>query len=319
MPARRDAPSLLAQLRQAERSGGDGALRFQDGRTLPVTHLDRPVWRDLGITKGDLLAHYLELADVVVPAIAGRALVLTRHPAGVGGPAFHQHDPGEDAPDAVDVATLPTADGTPARRLIGSLGSLLHAVQLGAVGVDAWHSRVDAPDVPDYAVLDLDPSPDAPRSALGRLAVLMREQLALRGYDAVLKTSGSRGLHLMVPLDPGTSYDGAAALAQEVATAVADAHPTLATVERAIDDRPPRTVYLDHLQNARGKTLAAAFCARAKADAAISAPLAWDALSSTAPPERIPITAVRRRLRVIERVWQAAWTHAAPDGAWRPR
>jgi bifunctional non-homologous end joining protein LigD len=319
VPARRDAPSLLAQLRQAERSGGDGALRFQDGRTLPVTHLDRPVWRDLGITKGDLLAHYLELADVVVPAIAGRALVLTRHPAGVGGPAFHQHDPGGDAPDAVDVATLPTADGTPARRLIGSLGSLLHAVQLGAVGVDAWHSRVDAPDVPDYAVLDLDPSPDAPQ--VGTRPARRPDARAARA-PRLRRRPQDLGLPRTPPDGaprPGTSYDGAAALAQEVATAVADAHPTLATVERAIDDRPPRTVYLDHLQNARGKTLAAAFCARAKADAAISAPLAWDALSSTAPPERIPITAVKRRLRAIERLWQAAWTHAAPDGAWRPR
>jgi bifunctional non-homologous end joining protein LigD len=318
VPARRDTPSLLVQLRQVERSGGDGVLRFPDGRTLPVTHLDRPVWRDLGITKGDLLAYYLQIADVVVPTLTGRALVLTRHPAGVGGPAFHQHDPGDDTPDAVDVAILPTADGTPARRLIGSLGSLLHAIQLGAVGVDAWHSRTHAPDTPDYAVLDLDPSPEAPKAALGRLAVHMREQLALRGYDAVLKASGSRGLHLMIPLDPDTSYEGAAALAEDVATTVADAHPTLATVERAIHDRPPRTVYLDHLQNARGKTLAAAFCARAKADAAISAPLAWGTLAVDRAPERIPLATARRRIRTLQRTWDAAWRHAAPAGAWHP-
>ncbi|MDF1504067.1 hypothetical protein [Roseisolibacter sp. H3M3-2] len=293
-------------------------LRFPDGRTLPVSHLDRPVWPALGITKGALLAHYVATADAVVPALAGRALVLTRHPAGVGGPSFHQHDPGPDAPDAADVATLPMADGTPARRLVGSLGSLLHAVQLGAVGVDAWHSRVDDHDVPDYAVLDLDPAPDAPTGALANLALLMREQLALRGYDAVLKTSGSRGLHLMVPLDPGTSYDGAAALAEEVAETVAAERPEMATVARSKDDRPPGTVYLDHLQNARGKTLAAAFCARARPDAAISAPLAWDDLVPGRPPVRVPLPEARRRLAALRRSWDAAWAHAAPPGAWRP-
>jgi bifunctional non-homologous end joining protein LigD len=122
----------------------------------------------------------------------------------------------------------------------------------------------------------------------------------------------------MIPLDPGTSYDGAAALAEDVATAVADAHPRLATVERAIGDRPPRTVYLDHMQNARGKTLAAAFCARAKPDAAISAPLAWEALSVDGPPERIPFTTVKRQIGALGRAWAAAWEHAAPAGAWRP-
>ncbi len=315
---RRSAPSLLAQLRQAERAGGDGALRLPDGRSLPVTHLDRVVFPETGLTKGALLRYYVRAAPVVVPAIADRALVLTRHPAGVGGPAFHQHDPGGDVPAGADVAWLPTAEGAPARRLVGSLGSLLHAVQLGAVGVDAWHSRHETPDVPDYAVLDLDPPADAPPGALATLAHALREQLALRGYGAVLKTSGSRGVHLLVPLDPGASYDGAAALAEEVATVVARAHPTLATVERTIHERPPAAVYLDHLQNARGKTLAAAFCARARPDAPISAPLRWEELSADAPLPRVTIVTAERQLRLLQRHWEESWALARPTGGWAP-
>lgn len=293
-------------------------LRLPDDRTLPVSNLDRAVWPDEGITKGDLLRYYVRAARAVVPAIAGRALVLTRHPAGVGGPAFHQHDPGEDTPDAVDVALLPTADGRPARRLVGSLGSILHAVQMGAVGADAWHSRSGSPDTPDYAVLDLDPSPDAPASALATLARALRAELNRRGRDAVLKTSGSRGLHLLVPLEPGTDYDASAALAEEVATAVSASHPALATVERAIADRPPATVYLDHMQNARGKTLAAAFCARARPGAPISAPLAWTALRAGMKLHRATVTTAPSQLSALRRGWDSAWRSAAPTGAWRP-
>jgi bifunctional non-homologous end joining protein LigD len=293
-------------------------LHFEDGRTLPVSHLDRIVWPDAGITKGELLRYYVRIARAVVPVLEGRALVLTRHPAGVGGPSFHQHDPGEEVPDAVDVALLPTADGTPARRLIGSLGSMLHAVQLGAVGVDAWHSRLDAPDAPDYLVLDLDPAADAPPSALATLARALRHELALRGRDAVLKTSGSRGLHLLVPLVRGVTYDESAALAEEIAQAVTAAHPDIATVERAIDARPPGTVYVDHMQNARGKTLAAAFCARARPKATISTPLAWTQLRARMRLHRATVATAPAQMADLRRAWAAAWRDAAPKGAWRP-
>jgi bifunctional non-homologous end joining protein LigD len=312
------APSLAAQLDRIEREGGDGVLRFPDDRTLPVSHLDRVVFPDPGLTKGDLLRYYVRIADAVVPALAGRGLVLTRHPAGVGGPAFHQHDPGDDAPDAVDVAMLPTADGTPARRLIGSLGSLLHAIQLGAVGVDAWHSRVTDPDAPDYMVLDLDPPATAAPDAPALLARALRDQLARMGRDAVLKTSGSRGLHLLVPLEPGAGYDDASAMAEEVATAVARVHPGIATVERAIANRPQGAVYVDHLQNARGKTLAAAFCARARVGAPISTPLAWTGLRSGSERESASIVTAVRRASPIVRAWRDAWDAATPIGAWRP-
>jgi bifunctional non-homologous end joining protein LigD len=311
-------PSLRAQLDHITREGGDGVLRFPGDRTLPVSHLDRVVFPDAGLTKGDLMRYYVRMAEVVVPALAGRGLVLTRHPAGVGGPAFHQHDPGDDAPDAVDVAMLPTADGTPARRLIGSLGSLLHAIQLGAVGVDAWHSRVEEPDAPDYVVLDLDPPASAPPGAPALLARALRDQLARMGRDAVLKTSGSRGLHLLVPLEPGAGYHDAAAMAEEVAAAVVRAHPSIATVERAIADRPEGTVYVDHLQNARGKTLAAAFCARARPGAPISTPLAWTGLRAGSERRSASIVTAMRRASPIIGAWRDAWDAATPYGAWRP-
>ena len=312
------APSLLQQIRRIEREGGDGALRFPDGRTLPVRHLQRLVFPKAGVTKGALMAYYVRMAEVVVPVIADRALVLTRHPAGVGGPSFHQHDPGDEAPDAVDVAMLPTADDRPARRMIGSLGSLLHAIQLGAVGVDAWHSRVGSVDTPDYAVLDLDPSPEAPADALHTLAWALREEMAHVGRDAVLKTSGSRGLHLLVPLEPGATYDESAALAESLALAVVARYPGLATVVRGVDDRPAASVYVDHLQNARGKTLAIAFGARARERAPVSTPLRWDELTPSLDLHRVTVASAPDELGDLRRRWREAWAMAALPGAWAP-
>lgn len=319
-PSLPDAPeaSLLAQLRRLERHGGDGVLAFPDGRTLPVTHLGRLVDPAHALTKGDLLRHYLRVARVAVPALVGRPLVLTRRPAGLAGPAFHQHDPGEHPPDAATVAHVPTADGGSARRLIGSLGSLLHAVQLGAFGVDAWHARVGDLEHPDYAVLDLDPPADTPAGALARVARAVRAALRARGRDGVPKSSGSRGLHVLVPLRPGTSWLASAALAEEVAEAVVAAEPTLATVVRPIAERPRGAVYVDHLQNARGKTLAAVLAARARPGLGVSTPLGWRQIAPALNLHQYTVGTVPRQLAAIERRWQAAWRAAAPPDAWRP-
>lgn len=293
-------------------------LAFPDGRTLPVTHLGRLIDPAHALTKGALLRYYLRVAPLAVPAIAGRPLVLTRRPGGLHGPAFHQHDPGDAPPDAADVARLPTADGSRAPRLVGSLGSLLHAVQLGALGVDAWHVRADDPEHPDYAVLDLDPPADAPPGALVAVARAVRDALRARGRDGVPKTSGSRGIHVLVPLAPGTAWEASAELAEEVAADVVARHPTLATVVRTVADRPAGAIYVDHLQNARGKTLAAPFAARARPGLTVSTPLAWRQIARALNLHRYTVGTLPRQLAAIARRWHTAWTDAAPPDAWRP-
>jgi bifunctional non-homologous end joining protein LigD len=309
-------PGVVTQLDRIERDGGEGTLQLPDDVELAVTSLDKPYFPDDGYTKGDVMRFYLRVASGLLPAIAGRPLVLRRYPGGIEAPSFHQHDPGPRTPGGVRVESVVVERGSaPERRLVGgdpkraigeALATLLYTVQLGTIPMNVWHSRVGSIATPDYAVLDLDPDPKAGFGRVVEVARLVHEALVARGLESVPKTSGSRGIHMLIPLPPRATYDDSAALAEEVATDVARRHPDLATVERSLDERRPGTVYVDHLQNAAGKTLAAVFAVRAKPHATVSTPLTWRQVTSALHPERYTIaTVARRRASHIAR-WRGA-------------
>ena len=307
--ASRRHPDIVAQLETIEKGGGDGILVFGRGVTLPVSSLDRLVWPRDGITKGALMRYYARVAPALNPLLRDRPLVLERHPRGVSGPSFHQHVPGESAPPSVRTADVETEDGEVVPRLVGGdLPTLLYTVQLGAIAVNPWHARVDTLEHPDYMVLDLDPMPRVPLSKITRLARIVSDALGELGLHHALKTSGSRGIHLVVPLPARTSWDTSARLAEKVATSVARAHPDLATVERHIGSRPKGTIYLDHLQNARGKTLVATWSARAKPGAPVSVPVTCAELEAgEADPRGWTVTTAPEELRARQRTWAAAF------------
>ena len=299
------AADVAAQLRRIERDGGDGILQLGEGATLAVSSLDRVYFPAEEITKGALMRYYARMAPVLLPELAGRPLAMRRFPAGIEGDSFFQHDPGEHAPDAVRTGHVRVETGVEERRLIGGdLATLLYTVQLGAIVVNAWHSRVGTLDTPDYAVLDLDPGPDVPFSRVVAVARRVRDELATRELVGVPKTSGSRGIHILVPVPAGTSYDVTARLAEEVATAVAESAPKEATVERALADRPKGTVYVDHMQNAYGKTLAAVFTARARHGAPVSAPLSWRQVTATLDPKRWTVATVPKQRQTLAARWR---------------
>jgi bifunctional non-homologous end joining protein LigD len=316
---RRPAPSLEqaadveAQLRRIERDGGDGILQLGGGATLAVSSLDRVYFPAEEITKGALMRYYARMAPVLLPELAGRPLAMRRFPAGIEGDSFFQHDPGDHVPDAVRTGHVRVETGVEERRLIGGdLATLLYTVQLGAIVVNAWHSRVGTLDTPDYAVLDLDPGPDVPFSRVVAVARRVRDELAERGLTGVPKTSGSRGIHILVPVPPDTSYEVTARLAEEVATAVAESAPKEATVERALADRPKGTVYVDHMQNAYGKTLAAVFTARARPDAPVSTPLSWRQVSATLDPKRWTVATVPKQRQALADRWREQMSATNP-------
>jgi bifunctional non-homologous end joining protein LigD len=313
--------AAVSALDRIERDGGDGDLELPGGVTLHVTSLDKVYFPEHGYTKGDVMRFYARLAPALLPAIADRPLVLRRYPEGIDRPSFHQHDPGARTPSGVRVEKVVGEPGTPAeRRLVGAdparrpgeaLATLLYTVQLGTIPVNVWHSRVRSIASPDYAVLDLDPDEKAGFAGVLTVAKLVHATLVSRGLYSVPKTSGSRGLHMMIPLPRRSSFDDAAALAEEVATEVARAHPELATVERALDARPAGTVYVDHLQNAAGKTLAAVFAVRARPDATVSTPLTWRQVTRALRPERFTIASVARQRATLMARWTDAWTPGA--------
>jgi bifunctional non-homologous end joining protein LigD len=307
-----DPALVVDQLRRIERDGGDGILSLPDGATLAVSSLGKVYFPEDGVTKGGLMRYYARMAPSILPQLMGRPLALRRYPSGIHGDYFFQHDPGEHVPDPVRTHLVRVESGLEERRLVGgdpslhpgqALATLLYTVQLGSIVVNSWHSRVGSLEYPDYTVLDLDPGPDVPFTRVVEVARLVHDQLTRQGLVGVPKTSGSRGLHILVPLPPETSYDVSARLAEEVAGTVAGSHPEIATVERALGDRPAGTVYVDPMQNAYGKTLASVFSARARVGATVSAPLTWRQVAPSLDARRWTITTVPKQRQALTGRW----------------
>jgi bifunctional non-homologous end joining protein LigD len=274
------AADVEAQLAAIERGPGEGELDLGRGVSLHVSSLAKVYFPEAGITKGALMRYYARASPVLLPHITGRPLVLKRYPEGVGGPMFFQQDAGPHVPDVVRTAVLSTLDKGDRERIIGGdLATLLYTVQLGAIEVHPWLSRIPDIDSADRCLIDLDPGDDVPFSAVVSLARDVRHIIEECGLSVAVKTSGSSGIHLVIALPPRTSYETSAELAMGIARAVAAARPGEATVERSIGARPPGTIYVDAMQNARGKSAASAYSVRAKPGATVSAPLAADELT----------------------------------------
>jgi bifunctional non-homologous end joining protein LigD len=299
-----DFRGVEAQLRALERGDGEGDVTFADGATLHVSSLSKPFFPKPGITKGALMRYYTRVARYLLPEIEGRALVLKRHPDGVSGPMFFQQNAGEHVPDAVRVATLDTVElGAKPRIVGGDLATLLYTVQLGAIEVHPWLSRVDDVDAPDRCLIDLDPGDDVPFAdvaALAREVVRIAEGCEL---TVALKTSGASGLHIVLPLPPRTSYETSAALALQLAEAVVAANPETATVERGVKARPKRSIYVDALQNARGKSMAAPYSVRARPAASVSAPLRSRELTNRLRIDAFTVGTVPARVTRLGDLW----------------
>src|SRR2546421_7909491 len=255
-----------------------GDLNVRVGReVVPLTSLDRVYWPEDGYTKGDLVRYYDEISKYILPYLEDRPLIMKRYPAGIRGPFFHQHDVNE-APDFVRTAPLEVEDGGghTVDYIVGDgKATLLYMANLGAIERHPWHSRVRDLDHPDWFVFDLDPGEGVEFRTICEVAVVTRDVLARLGLQSYAKTSGSRGVHIYVPVKSVYSYEQIAELAERVATAVARERADVATVERSKRKRGRRMIYVDHMQNARGKSVVAPYSVRPKPGASVSAPLEW--------------------------------------------
>lgn len=303
-PRSREIGSLLTQLRKIEDQRGDSTLRLSGGIELPVTNLDKVFFPETGHTKGDLMRYYVRASPFVLPVMADRPLVLKRFPNGVSKQAFFQQNAAEGTPEPVRVELIQTDGGSTNRRLIGgSLATLLYTVQLGSISVDPWHSRVHSLEYADYSILDLDPGPRATFNRVIQVAKWVKEIMDELGLHGALKTSGSSGLHIYIPLPPKTPNEAATLLAQMIATRVAGDHPKIATVERSVKARGATTVYVDYLQNIVGKTVAGAYSVRARPHPTVSTPLDWSELESDLDPLDFTIETTPGRFAERGDIW----------------
>ena len=307
-----EAAAVVAQLDDLQTRKKNGKVALPDGETLDVTNLDKVFWPRGRHTKGDLLRYYAQVAPLLLPVLADRPLVMKRLPNGVDGPSFYQHRAPEPVPPGVRIATLPD-DDVPARIIGGSLTTLLYMAQLAAISMDPFFSTVDALHTPDQVAIDLDPQPGATFAQILDVARWVHEILERLGIEAFPKTSGSEGVHIFVPLRPGTPYQAGMLFCQIVATMVATAHPKVATVERTVRKRRPGTIYVDYLQNIEGKTLACAYSARASAFAGVSTPLTWAEVHSAITPEMFTLDTMLPRVREVGDLWAATRAHEGAD------
>jgi bifunctional non-homologous end joining protein LigD len=296
------ADMLTAQLEDFEKNKRDGKLRLPDGDTLDVSNLHKVFWPGPKLTKGDLLRYYARIAPLILPVIKDRPLVMKRLPNGVEGEAFYQHRAPDVYPKGVRVEAHEGFD-VPTMFVGGDLKTLLYMAQLAAISMDPWFSKVDALDEADVVAIDLDPQPGATFSQILDVARWVKDELDRLRVPGFPKTSGSEGLHIYIPLAPGTSYEAGVLFCQIVATLVASKHPKVATIERMVKRRKDRTIYVDYLQNIPGKTLACAYSARASAFAGASAPLAWSELDENIRPQDFTIKTIEARVTRVGDLW----------------
>jgi len=298
---------VTSQLRRhAGASAAD--IRIDASTTLGVTNLGKVFFPARKLTKGNLMEYYAEVAPYLLPALRDRPLVLKRYPNGIGHEAFYQQKapPAEQIPDGVRVEEVADEGITTQRRLIGgNLATLLYIVQLGAISIDPWMSRVQSIADADYSIVDLDPGPRATFKRVVQVARWVKEELDELGLHAVPKTSGASGIHIVLPLPPGASYEVSVTLAELVARRVNEKHPKETTVHRWVKSRPPAAVYVDYLQNIRGKTVASVYSARAEARASVSAPLKWSEITADLHPTDFTIENMPARLKRVGDLWAA--------------
>jgi bifunctional non-homologous end joining protein LigD len=296
----RGLEAVVAQLHALEEARRDGPIELPGGQRLAVTNLHKVFWPKSKLTKGDLFRYYVTVAPFILPAIQDRPLVMKRFPNGVAAKPFYQHRVA-DVPPEIRVETVAVAETRP-QLIGGDLLTLLYTTQLAAISQDPWFSRVQSPESADYAALDLDPMPGLPFSRTLDVARWVHDELESLGAEAVAKTSGAEGLHIYLPLPPGTPYEAGQLFCQIIATVVAQKHSREATVERTVAARGKR-VYIDFMQNVLGKTLATAYSARASDYAGVSTPLTWQEIHGGVDREAFTIHTVPDRLKSTGDLW----------------
>ena len=246
------------------------------GRAVALTNLRKPFWPEEGLTKRDLLQYYLDIAPVLLPHLRDRAMVMKRYPNGAHGPFFFMKRAPSPRPDWIETCAIEHASGSVIDfPMIQDVAALLWVVNLGCSDLNQWYARCDDTDRPDYLHFDLDPVKGAGFEEVRRTALVLREALDGLKMPSYPKSTGSRGIHVYVPIVRGPTQKEVWGVAKAIAQALAVARPKLITAEYRIARRPAGRVLVDYNQNAWGRTLASVYSVRPHPRAPVSAPVTW--------------------------------------------
>jgi bifunctional non-homologous end joining protein LigD len=277
------------------------AFRASDHARLRLTHPERILWDEAGITKRGLAEYYVDIVYWILPHISGRPLSLLRCPSGTGAKCFFAKHPwqGLDA----SVSRVDTGDKEP-MLVVDDLKGLISLVQAGVVEIHPWGSTIDHLERPDRLIFDLDPGKNVPWMAVIEAAFDVRDRLAALGLQSFVKTSGGKGLHVVVPVQPDVDWDAVKTFTKAVAEAMAKERPDRYVATVAKRARSAR-IFVDYLRNDRGATAVAAYSTRALPRASVSTPLDWDELSPGLRSHHFTVGNVLHRLSSLKRdPWQ---------------
>lgn len=276
---------------------GGGQTVDIEGRRLALTNLDKVFWQEAGYSKRDLINYYFRVSAFILPHLAGRPLSLKRYPDGAGGAYFFQKNAPAATPAWIHTERLHQRDrGERVNYIVcDGLPALLYLANLGCISQNPWLSALPHLNQPDIITLDLDPTDPDGFEACIEVALLVKKQLerfGLRGYP---KTSGATGIHVYVPVKPRYSYAQCRRFAELIAMLCREERPDLITLEPAVKRRGGK-LYLDYMQNVRGKTLASVYSLRARPEAPAAAPLAWQEVRPGLTPADFTIRNMPARL-----------------------
>ena len=283
---------------------GDAALKVA-GREVRLTNLQKPFWPERGITKGMLIQYYADVAPVLLPHIRDRAMVMKRYPHGWAGEFFFMKRAPVPRPDWIRTCTVFHGSGNVIDfPVIDDVPSLLWVINLGCIDLNQWYARCDDVDRPDYVHFDLDPGPGATFDQVLECALVVRDALESLKMKPLVKTSGSKGIHIYVPIVRGPVQKAVWEFAKALAVTLAKQHPALMTSEYRKEKRPKGRVLVDYNQNRWGSTLASIYSVRPTPLATVSTPLEWSELSRGARMEDFRLDNVRQRIAKIGDLWK---------------
>jgi len=267
-------------------------------RTVKLTSPDRVLYPDDGITKGDLFEYYKQVGPAIVPHLKNRPFTMKRYPHGITGEVFFQKQAPKGMPDWIPTRqfrTLPR-DGGPRLvdfPLVNTPEAVLYMVQMNCVDMNAWYSRVDKPDRPDFVLFDLDPPDDGFELAI-EVAHLIHELLDEVGLPGYVKTSGADGIHVVAPITRRSTFEQTYHFAEQASRLLERRHPGMVTTEWLKKKR--EGVLVDHRQNGHGKTIASVYSVRPKPGAPVSTPLRWEELTPDVRPRDFGMTEALARI-----------------------
>ena len=274
-------------------------------RQVRLTNLGKPFWPQLGLTKRDLLQYYLDVAEVLLPHIRDRAMVMKRYPNGAAGSFFFMKRAPTPRPDWIRTCSIDHGDaGVIDFPVIDDIPSLLWVINLGCIDLNQWYARCDDTDRPDYLHFDLDPGPGATFAQVRECALILHDTLDELGMPVYVKTTGSKGIHTYVPIVRGPTQKDVWTVAKALAWDLAPRHPNLMTAEYKKDKRPHGRVLVDYNQNAWGRTLASVYSVRPTPRASVSTPVSWKELAAGVEIDDFRIDNVPARIRRKGDLWK---------------